>query len=777
MDIVEILITGKNMSKAAFGEARADGESFGKTMGGVGIVAGAALVGIGVAAVKMATTYQTSTTRLVTSAGESVKNIDMVRKGMLTMAGQVGVSAEELSKAMYYVEAAGFHAGDGLTVLRAAAQGAAAEGANTTDVAKALTDVLVDYHMKASDAAKVTSQMGAAISHGKVNLEDFAKSFSNIIPAAAASGISFADAAGALAEMTNHGVTAQRASMNLAQALRSLVHPTGTMEKAFKTYGVSSVELSQKLHGPNGLTDAMEYISQAAAKFAKVGSPEYVAAVRSMMGTAPGMQVALMTTGQYFDETTGTIKSVGAASADASGKVKGFALVQQTLGQQIKQINAGFDAMMIRLGTALIPTLSHLISLVQGGATPVMKAFGEALSGIASGFSGPKAAAAIVAPAGRAGKLQAGAGSNELPAPKLTAWQQVGKTLAGIVANIRTFIGDLVESLRNLLPVAEQVAKILGGALLVALKMVGSFLAGVLGPALKAFTGFLAQNKTLVTDLVAAFVIWKVVSAAAAVQQAILNAVMDANPISLIILAIAALVLGVIYCYEHFKVFRDVINDAFNVVKIAAGLLAIAAINYFKFMLDVWMTVAGGILHGAAMAFGWIPGLGGQLKEADKSFQGLKAAVDRSLNGALTTVHGFVDGANKTLAGIQNKTVTITFHGVATGITPPSGSSYQSTTGFAYASGGIVSAAASGGVRSGLVQVGERGPELVKLPTGSTVYSNSQSRAMAAGGGGDVRVVLEIHSSGSYEDNDLVNKLRKAVRIRGGNVQKALGAF
>ena len=40
--------------------------------------------------------------------------------------------------------------------------------------------------------------------------------------------------------MTNHGFTAARASQNLAQALRSLLNPTGTMKTAFTEYGVSS---------------------------------------------------------------------------------------------------------------------------------------------------------------------------------------------------------------------------------------------------------------------------------------------------------------------------------------------------------------------------------------------------------------------------------------------------------------------------------------------------------------------------------------------------------
>lgn len=109
------------------------------------------------------------------------------------------------------------------------------------------------------------------------------------------------------------------------------------------------------------------------------------------------------------------------------------------------------------------------------------------------------------------------------------------------------------------------------------------------------------------------------------------------------------------------------------------------------------------------------------------------------------------------------------------------------------AAGGIVGAAASGGLRSSLTWVGEQGPELLDLPAGSRVWSNPDSRrklaqgqapwssmlnsprrASAAGASGGVAssqpqvVVLEIRAgdSGRYTEF-LVAELRRAVQVRG----------
>ncbi|GHF57780.1 phage tail protein [Streptomyces griseosporeus] len=106
------------------------------------------------------------------------------------------------------------------------------------------------------------------------------------------------------------------------------------------------------------------------------------------------------------------------------------------------------------------------------------------------------------------------------------------------------------------------------------------------------------------------------------------------------------------------------------------------------------------------------------------------------------------------------------------------------------AAGGIVGAAASGGVRGGLTWVGEHEPELLDLPSGSRVWSGPDSRRMqrqawasmltsaprrsvpspvpaAASAGGGEPLVIQVRI-GEREFGELwVDTGRKAVRARG----------
>lgn len=90
--------------------------------------------------------------------------------------------------------------------------------------------------------------------------------------------------------------------------------------------------------------------------------------------------------------------------------------------------------------------------------------------------------------------------------------------------------------------------------------------------------------------------------------------------------------------------------------------------------------------------------------------------------------------------------------------------------------GSGIGAAATGGVRNNMTMVGEHGPELVDLPVGSRVKSNPDTRRMMGkSGGGGGGGIIEIKSSGSRVDDMLVEILREAVRVRGGNVQLVIG--
>lgn len=84
---------------------------------------------------------------------------------------------------------------------------------------------------------------------------------------------------------------------------------------------------------------------------------------------------------------------------------------------------------------------------------------------------------------------------------------------------------------------------------------------------------------------------------------------------------------------------------------------------------------------------------------------------------------------------------------------------------------------ARGGVGSGLAMVGERGAELVNLPSGSHVRSAADTdRIMSRTAGGAPRIMHITLQIGEKKLGDLlIDPIRQTVRAKGGNVQAVLG--
>lgn len=127
-----------------------------------------------------------------------------------------------------------------------------------------------------------------------------------------------------------------------------------------------------------------------------------------------------------------------------------------------------------------------------------------------------------------------------------------------------------------------------------------------------------AENVGLLTRIrgVASMVASKVATIAAsaatkayAAGQWLLNAAMSANPIGLIVIALAAVVGGLIYAYTHSEKFRAIVQAAFTMVKnVATGLL-----NFFK---NNWRTILMFLTGPIGIAVGLIIRYWSQIKNA-----------------------------------------------------------------------------------------------------------------------------------------------------------------
>lgn len=174
-----------------------------------------------------------------------------------------------------------------------------------------------------------------------------------------------------------------------------------------------------------------------------------------------------------------------------------------------------------------------------------------------------------------------------------------------------------------------------------ALTILGATVAGALVP--------FGIYKTVILGVAKAKRIW-------AAAQAALNLVMRANPIGLVITAIAGITAGLIMAYKKSETFRKIVDGAFSAVAKAGSFMWNKVLKpVFSTLVNAFLWVAEKIVSGAAKAFGWVPGIGDKLKSAAEKFKQFKENV------------------NNALGGIKDKDVNVTgklrFGGAGTGAT------------------------------------------------------------------------------------------------------------
>ncbi|WP_134667837.1 phage tail tape measure protein [Amycolatopsis sp. CFH S0078] len=490
-----------------------------------GMVAVAA-AGVGVVALDMAGKYEQSTNKLVTSAGESKDAIEQVRQGMLSMAGEVGVSAEQLSDAMYKVESAGYHGAAGLGLLKAAEQGAKAEGADGAKVADALSSAMRDYYPHAQSAADVTkystdvmSKLIGATSAGKMTFDELSGSLNSILPVASAAHISLDDVLGVLSSMTVHGISAEQATQNMADAIRHLQAPTQTMSKAMATLGIDSQDVAQKL-GQRGLSGTMQYLSDAVKKAMPPGSEQ----VLIQLGNAASKS------SPQVQDLANKVLNGSITMGEFTKAAKGLDPISAKQAQSFATLAAGY----------------HQLGNQQMSGTQVMATYGGQMQKLMGDATGLKVALMTTGENAEytAGAIKTIAGSTADAKGNVKGWQEVQESFNQKLAETKASLGALAINLGNaLLPIVKPV--------------VDKF---------AEFAHWLSENPTVAK--IAAIAIAALAAGFTALAVAMWAA--SATPVSLIIGAVVAgvvlLIAGITALVTHWKQVWSAVGSALHAV-------------------------------------------------------------------------------------------------------------------------------------------------------------------------------------------------------------------
>lgn len=519
------------------------------------------IVAAGAASVKLAVDFDSSMSKIGSLVGVSEKQLAGYRTNVLAMSRELPQAPKELAEALFFITSAGVKGKGALEVLNASAKAAAAGLGETKTVADAATSAINAYGIKNLSASDATDVLVATVREGKMEPSELAGALGKVIPVASSMGVSFDQVGAAIAGMTRTGMNAREASTALRAMLAQILKPTAQTSDGLKAVGLSVKEVQESLRG-KGLLPTLQLLNDKfdgnANKAAKVfGNVRGLTGVLSLMGPNAAKNATIF-------------EKLAKAGGDTAAAFKRAEETDPTV--RFGKMKSSIQASAITLGESLLPA-------VQQAA--------EAIAKLADRFGAlsPKTQGVIV-------KVALAAAAMGPLVWILGSFMRAAGGALKFAGNLGIAFGKNAKS-----------APAYARAIAAPIKALGS-LAKTIGQAIAALARqgaamavsaakTVASTAATVASRVAILAVSAATKAWAAVQW-LLNAAMSANPIGLVVIAIAALVAAFVIAWKKSETFRKIVLGAWTAIKTATVRVFGAIVAFFKTWGPRILTVLAG---------------------------------------------------------------------------------------------------------------------------------------------------------------------------------------
>ena len=508
---------------------------FGNAIGSAVKVGAIAGVAVGVAAIGKGVTafadFERSMNEVFTLIpGTSKEAMDAMTKDVKNFSTEFGVLPDRVVPALYQALSAGVPKDNVFEFLEVAQKAAKGGVTDLTVSVNGISSVINAYGTDVLSATDASDLMFTAVRLGKTSFEEMSASLFQVTPTAAALGVKFGDVTAALASMTAQGVPTSVATTQLRQLFVELSKEGTKTSDVFSK--ISGKSFKEFIAGGGNTQQALAMLEKHAGQ-TNVG-------INDLFGSVEAGSAALSLTGKGTETFVNNLAAMGEASGATDAA---FEQMNTGLGPVIDKFKAFASVALIDIGEKIAP----IILEVAGSIKAMFAAF--------------KAGDGDVTSSGLAG-----------------VFERIGLVARDVYETVKPIFIEIVGSLKAFFAAfMAGNGDVTSSGLAGTFERIGNFARrgfNVAAKSVQFFSKYISFLIPFVGTLATAFVLYKgyllavsVVTKAVSVATAILNAVMSANPIMLVVIAIAALVGGLIYAYKNVEGFRKVVDNAFKIIQ------------------------------------------------------------------------------------------------------------------------------------------------------------------------------------------------------------------
>lgn len=560
-DLKKLTSSVSQQGNAAAGAASSAFSKIGSAAKHSAEIAVTALAGVGTAitaagglAVKVGSDFEAAMSKVAAVSGATGTDLSKLTEKAKEMGAKTKFSASEAAEAMNYMAMAGWKTEEMLNGVEGIMNLAAASGEDLASTSDIVTDALSSFGLQASDSGHFADILAAASSNANTNVAMMGETFKYAASVAGAMGYTAEDTALAIGLMANRGIKASQAGTALRSIMTRLAKPTKETQGAMNKLGISLTDSEGNMKSLDTIMqDLREGFSglseeEKAATAAALGGQEAMSGLLAIVGASPEEYEKLQSAIANCDGTAERMAETMLDNLQGSltilkSSLEGLGIeVYESMQEPLK--NAADN------GIADVNRLTEAFK--QGGFDAAVEEAGDILAGLATKVaqSAPKMidASVFVVKSFVKGigknKMQLKVAANDIVKslcdglvkllPK-EIQKPAKKALDSLVRTFKTGMKSAATVVKNVIDIIGTLFKKLGGNMDTVIPAIASIV--VAFKTFKAVTGPVSTVVSVITKLSGA-------AKGAGIATAALNAIMSANPATLIAGAIAVLVGG-----------------------------------------------------------------------------------------------------------------------------------------------------------------------------------------------------------------------------------------
>lgn len=533
------------------------------------------IVGTGVASTTASITFEDSMAKVMTIADETIVSYDDMKKAILDLSNQTGISANEIANNVYDAISAGQSTGDAVNFVTESTKLAKAGFAEAGQSLDLLTTIMNSYELEASEVNKVSDILIKTQNVGKVTVGELSADMGKLIPTAKSTSVNLEQVATGYALMTSKGIKSAESTTYMNSMLNELSKSGTKVSDLIKE--LTGKSFQELMASGKSVGDVLNILDENAKANGK--------SIADMFGSSEAAKAAMILvtdSGNAFNEV---LSDMGNVVGETD---KAFNTISDTSGNKLRISLNEVKNSAINMGDTLAP----VTEMVANGISKVTKVLSslssEQLKTIAT-IGG--SIVTINLALGAFSKFTAGLRNGVKAYRDLKSF---GEKALNVVKN---FGSSTINSAKAVGNFATKVGKNMVNATVNGAKAVGN-LALNLGKASLQFTKSAIQAGISATKFIAhktATIASTIATTAMSAAQATLNFIMSLNPITLIIIGITALIAAIVLLWNKCDWFRNLVMEMFESLKIAWNV----TIEVFKIIwqafVDTWNVAVEGI--------------------------------------------------------------------------------------------------------------------------------------------------------------------------------------